>query len=134
VKIIFITTLLVLSPFVGFTQEADSIEAHREVYTIVEQMPEFPGGRVELTKFISANLNYPKEAIAKNIQGLVYVNFLVGKDSVIRSVKVIRGIHELLDKEAIRIIRSMPNWIPGTQKGKVVSVSYNLPIRFILNN
>jgi len=113
-----------------FVQEEEIVED--EVFTIVESMPEFPGGQKKLFEFLAKNTKFPPAAKANSISGKVYVNFTIGKDGKIRDVKIIRGVHDLLDKEALRVVKSMPPWKPGKQRGKAVSVSYNLPINFIL--
>lgn len=97
-------------------------------------MPEFPGGQSEMFKFLADHTIYPAEAKANNIQGKVYVNFSVGKDGLIRNIKVIKSVHPLLDNEAIRVVGVMPLWKPGTHKGTKVVVSFNLPFNFKLDN
>ncbi len=104
------------------------------VFTVVEEMPEFPGGRDELINYLSTSVNYPEEAKKKGIQGRVFLNFIVDYDGSIDSVKVLRGIGGGCDEEAIRVIAAMPNWKPGTQRGEAVRVSYNIPIKFTLDN
>lgn len=104
-----------------------------EIFTIVESMPEFPGGGQEaLFKFLQKNMKYPQVAKENGIQGTVFVNFVVGKNGKIRDVKILRGVNKMLDEEAIRVVKAMPSWKPGKQRGKPVSVSYNLPIKFTL--
>ena len=104
-----------------------------EVFTVVEVMPEYPGGMDELGIFLSNNIKYPIKALKDGVEGRVFVNFVVGKDGSVIDSKVIRGIGSGCDEEAIRVIESMPNWIPGKQRGQAVNVSYNLPIRFALD-
>jgi protein TonB len=113
-----------------FEQEEEVVE--EEVFTIVENMPEFPGGQKKLFEYLGKNIKFPPAAKANGISGKVYVNFTVNKDGKISNVKVLRGVHDLLDKEAIRVVKAMPKWKPGKQRGKAVKVSYNLPINFIL--
>lgn len=104
-----------------------------EIFTIVESMPEFPGGGQEaLFKYLQKEMKYPQIAKENGIQGTVFVNFVVGKDGKIRDVKILRGVNKMLDEEAIRVVKAMPSWKPGKQRGKPVSVSYNLPIKFTL--
>ncbi|HRP60853.1 MAG TPA: energy transducer TonB, partial [Vicingus sp.] len=104
-----------------------------EIFTIVETMPEFPGGGQEaLFKFLQKEMKYPQVAKENGIQGTVFVNFVVGQDGKIRDVKVLRGVNKMLDDEAVRVVKAMPAWKPGKQRGKPVSVSYNLPIKFTL--
>ena len=103
------------------------------VYNIVEEMPKFPGGENAMMKFISENVTYPQEARDKNISGRVFVCFVVEKDGSVNDVKVIRGVDKLLDNEAVRVVKAMPKWTPGKQRGKAVRVNYNLPIFFKLS-
>jgi TonB family protein len=114
--------------------EALAEEWESEVFTIVEKMPEFKGGQKKMFEFLGKTIKYPAEAKGKNISGKVYVNFIIGTNGKIQNVKTLRGIHPSLNREAIRIIESMPNWIPGRNRGKAVNVSYNLPIEFKLDN
>lgn len=102
------------------------------VATIVEEMPEFKGGVNQLFLYLNNNLVYPKAALKMGVSGTVYVNFTVAKDGSLENVNVIKEVDPLLDREAVRVVKSMPNWTPGKQKGKAVKVSYNLPIRFTL--
>ncbi|MEG0795874.1 MAG: energy transducer TonB [Odoribacter sp.] len=103
-----------------------------EVFVVVEDMPSFPLGNVQ--KWISKNVKYPVLAAENGIQGKVYIQFVIEKDGSITDVKVIRGVDASLDKEASRVIQSMPKWKPGKQRGKPVRVSYTLPINFQLSN
>ncbi|HNW50870.1 MAG TPA: energy transducer TonB [Prolixibacteraceae bacterium] len=108
-------------------------EESDEVFGIVEQMPEFPGGEIALYEWISNNIRYPKDAVDRGIKGKVYVNFVVDRNGNISNVHVVKSIHPSLDKEAIRVITSLPKWNPGLQGGKPVKVSYTLPINFTFN-
>lgn len=103
-----------------------------EALTFVEVMPVFPGGQDAMLKFIATHTIYPSEAIEKNIQGKVYVRFIVKSDGSVRNIAVIRGVHASLDAEAVRVVQSMPNWIPAQQNGKPVNVQFTLPINFSL--
>ncbi len=104
-----------------------------EIFTIVESMPEFPGGGQEaLFKYLNSEMKYPQVAKENGIQGTVFVNFVVGNNGKIRDVKILRGVNKMLDDEAVRVVKAMPSWTPGKQRGKAVSVSYNLPIKFTL--
>lgn len=103
-----------------------------EIFVVVEQQPQFPGGTSALMKFLSENIEYPKEAQEKGIQGRVIVNFVVEKDGSVSDVNVVRGQDPLLDAEATRVVPLMPNWTPGVQKGERVRVRYTLPIVFSL--
>lgn len=103
-----------------------------EVFVAVEQMPQFPGGDAELMKFLSKNIKYPTMAMENNIQGRVVVQFVVTKTGAIGEVKVIRSVDRDLDREAIRVCKSLPNFIPGKMNGQAVNVWYTLPVNFKL--
>lgn len=122
--------LLILTCAISFTVNAQN--ESDEVFTDYEINPEFPGGNDALVSFLKNNLKYPTECVRDSIEGRVLVNFVVGKDSIIRDVKVIRSVNPLLDAEACRVIRLMPKWIPGKQGDKVVSTKMTLPITFRL--
>jgi len=108
-------------------------EPSTEVFQIVENMPSFPGGDDALFKFLGENITYPMEAKNAGIEGVVYVSFVIGEKGEITETKILRGIGGGCDEEAMRVIRSMPNWEPGTINKKPVRVQYNLPIRFSLS-
>lgn len=103
-----------------------------EIFTVVESMPEFPGGAAKMMEFIAKNIKYPPMARESGIQGRVFVNFVVEPDGKVSNVKVLRGIGGGCDEEAIRVVNNMPKWTPGRQRGKAVRVSFNLPVRFTL--
>ncbi len=105
----------------------------QQIFTIVEEQPEFPGGMAECYKWIGKNLNYPTISAENGVQGRVTVNFVVNADGSIVDVKVLRGVDPYLDKEAVRVVSKMPKWKPGKQRGKAVRCSFNLPVRFKLN-
>ncbi len=103
-----------------------------EIFLIVEEMPSFPGGEGQLVKYLGDNIKYPAIARENNITGTVFVTFVVGPDGSVKDVKVLRGIGGGCDEEAKRVVMAMPKWKAGKQRGKSVSVQYNLPIRFTL--
>lgn len=107
-------------------------ENERQVFTVVEQMPEFPGGQQALMKYLSSHLKYPEFAKEEGIQGRVFLSFVVQEDGSFRDMKVLRGVHPSLDQEALRVAKSMPLWNPGKNNGKVCCVQYNLPVMFKL--
>jgi len=113
--------------------EEDEEEAAPEIFVIVEQMPEFPGGELALRKFIAKNVNYPAIARESDIQGKVFVRFEVTKTGSVDKVSVVRGVDEILDNEAIKVVKKLPKFKPGKQRGKNVSVWYTVPINFKLN-
>lgn len=104
-----------------------------EIFVVVENQPEFPGGSGAMMKFLADNIRYPKEAHEKGTQGRVISNFVVMKDGSIGDVQIVRGVDPLLDAEAVRVISSMPAWKPGKQRGQAVNVRYTLPVVFSLN-
>lgn len=106
--------------------------APKEIFTVVEEQPSYPGGEEARMKFLQDNIKYPEEAKELNIDGRVFVQFVVEIDGSITDVKVIRGIGAGCDEEAVRVVKSMPKWIPGKQRGTPVRVQFNLPIRFKL--
>ena len=112
--------------------EAPPAPAKVEIFEFVEQMPEFPGGEDAMMAYIVKNLKYPKQAHENNINGKVVVNCVVNEDGNISDAKVVRGIKYGCDDEALRVVRSIPNWRPGKRNGKAVKVSYSLPITFQL--
>ena len=115
------------------TIKVQSKEDANLVFDFVDKMPEFPGGQVEMIKFLSKNINYPTVALDQGVQGSIYVQFVIWKDGSVREVKVLRGVDSPLSNEAIRVIKMMPNWEPGTQRGIPVNTRYTLPIKFKLD-
>ncbi len=101
--------------------------------SVIEEKPEFPGGEAAAFQWIANNIKYPEIAKENNIQGKVFVQFVIGKDGKVTDVQVVRGVDPSLDKEAVRVIQSMPAWKPGKQRNKPVKVSFQLPINFKLN-
>ncbi len=106
--------------------------SEQEIFTVVESMPEFPGGPQAMMEYIARNIKYPPMARESGIQGRVFVNFVVEPDGSVTNVNVLRGIGGGCDEEAIRVVESMPKWTPGRQRGKAVRVSFTLPVRFTL--
>lgn len=103
-----------------------------EIFLIVEEMPGFPGGEAQLVRYLSDNIKYPAIARENGITGTVFVTFVIGPDGQVKDIKVLRGIGGGCDEEAVRVVKAMPKWKAGKQRGKPVSVQYNLPIRFTL--
>nr|MDA3892773.1 M56 family metallopeptidase [Salinivirgaceae bacterium] len=103
------------------------------VFFEVDNMPQFEGGDSALRDFIASHVKYPKEAKEDGIQGRVFVQFVVSKNGKVEQVKVVRGVHDLLDKEALRVISALPDWKPGMKNGKCVTVSFTVPINFQLD-
>jgi TonB family protein len=109
-------------------------EVSQDVYNSVEQMPQFPGGEAEMMKFLQSNIQYPVNAAKNNVEGRVILQFVVEKDGQIGEVKVVRSVDPELDAEALRVVKLLPNFIPGRQDGKPVAVWYTIPISFKLQN
>lgn len=112
--------------------EEDYGDDDAEVFIIVEDMPEFPGGELALRKWIADNVKYPVIAAENGIQGKVYVTFVVDKDGSVTNARIARGVDPSLDQEALRVVNKLPKWKPGKQRGKPVRVSYTVPINFQL--
>lgn len=113
-------------------EKEDTKDNSNEIHRVVEQKPDFPGGYNELMKYLGSNLRYPVPAIEQGVEGKVTVQFVVSKTGKISGVKILQSLHPLCDKEAERLIKSMPDWIPGKQNGNPVNVYYTIPIRFKL--
>lgn len=107
-------------------------EEENKVFDVVEQMPSFPGGMPALMKWLSDNMKYPPIAAENGVQGRVIVQFVVEKDGSVTDVHVARSVDPSLDKEAVRVVKVMPKWIPGKQNGSAVRVKYTLPVTFRL--
>ena len=107
-------------------------EEEHKVFDVVEQMPSFPGGNAALMEYLSKNVKYPVVAQENGVQGRVVVSFVVERDGSITDVKVVRSVDPSLDREAARVVSSMPKWIPGKQNGSTVRVKYNVPVSFRL--
>ena len=103
-----------------------------KVFDVVEEMPSFPGGPGALMSFLSSNIKYPVVAEENGIQGRVIVAFVVERDGSITDVRVVKSVDQSLDKEAVRVVKSMPRWIPGKQNGSAVRVKYTVPVTFRL--
>ncbi len=122
------TTVTFDEPVAEVIEENDN-----EIFTVVEQNPEFPGGYEAMMAFVKQNMKYPPNARRMDIEGTVYVGFVVNKDGSISDVKVLRGIMTECDNEAIRVIKAMPPWKPGRQNGRNVNVRFTVPLKFRLH-
>ena len=107
-------------------------EEETKVFDVVEQMPSFPGGPSALMQYLSSNIKYPVVAEENGVQGRVVCTFVVEKDGSITDVRVVKSVDPSLDKEAVRVVKSMPKWIPGKQNGSAVRVKYTVPVTFRL--
>ena len=121
----------VIEEYVPVEVEEEEVQ-EQEIFQIVEEMPAYPGGEQKLMEFISKGIKYPQIARETGIQGRVFVGFVIEPDGSVSNVKVLRGIGGGCDEEAMRVVKSMPKWKPGKQRGKAVRVSYMLPVNFKL--
>lgn len=123
-KNIFVIIVFVIVPLISFSQEP---------YVMVEEMPEYPGGDQAMYKFIAENIVYPFEAKENNIQGKVFISFVIDTVGKVTEVKIIRGVDPLLDAEAVRVVSLLPYWKPGKHEGKYVRVQLIIPINYQLS-
>jgi TonB family protein len=107
-------------------------KAEEPVFKVVESMPSYPGGQEAMINFLASNIKYPEEARTKGIQGTVFITFVIETDGSVTHVEMLRGIGGGCDEEGVRVVSSMPRWTPGKQKGNLVRVQFNLPIKFAL--
>jgi len=121
----------VIEEYVPVEVEEEDVQ-EQEIFQIVEEMPSYPGGEAKLMEYVSKNIKYPQIARETGIQGRVFVGFVVEPDGSVSNVKVLRGIGGGCDEEAVRVVKNMPKWKPGKQRGKAVRVSYMLPVNFKL--
>lgn len=125
--------LMMLVLLFSFMTSTAQTKKNDMVFDVVEVMPQFPGGQIAMMKYIMENMKYPEQAMKEGIQGRVAVRFIVEKDGSISDVRPILSVHPLLNKEAVRVVESMPKWTPGKQNGKPVRVRFNVPVMFKLN-
>lgn len=124
--------LVAVAIFCGTSAMAQSVVEDDEIFVVVENSPEFPGGNDSLYAYIGRNIKYPETAKKEKIQGRVFVTFVIEKDGQVSSAKILRDIGGGCGEEAIRVVKNMPKWKPGTQRGNPVRVQFNLPIMFQL--
>ena len=128
--------LLIMLGALCYSAQAQQLDPgsspNRVIYATTEQQPEFPGGLPKLKAYIQQNLHYPTAAQKAMKEGTVFVNFIVNEQGALEDVQVRMPVHSDLDAEALRLIKTMPNWIPGKVAGKPVACRYNLPIKFAL--
>ena len=124
--------LLVCLPSFAQQKPVEKVDSDG-VYLMPDQLPEFPGGIQAMMKFLSTNIKYPVEAQKKGISGRVIVQFVIMEDGTLAQAKVIRGVDPLLDEEALRVVKSMPKWKPGMDRGEAVKVRFTAPIMFNLS-
>lgn len=126
------TVFTQVQEFAPIVVEEEEIEED-VIFTVVEDQPSFPGGEEARIRYLQENLRYPQMAREAGIQGTVFVTFVVERDGSVTDVRVLRGIGGGCDEEAVRVVRNMPRWEPGRQRGQPVRVQFNMPIRFVLN-
>ncbi len=126
--------VFILSLFYFQPVNAQEIAKKDSVYTNVDVLPEFPGGLDQFKNFMMNEIVYPPDAKKEGIQGKVYVSFTVNKNGAVTDAKIVKGVHELLDKEALRVVETMPEWTPGKHKGEIVNVRYTVPVNFALSS
>ena len=128
--------LMSLMAMLGLTtvnaQKTVVAQKNQQVFDVVEQMPEYPGGMQALFEYLSQNLKYPEDAKQQKVEGRVIAIFVVETDGSISNVEVVKPVFPSLDAEAVRVLSGMPKWKPGMQSGKVVRVKYTVPINFSL--
>jgi protein TonB len=131
---IFLFAILFVYPAMNLAQTTKQTEQNEQEknFSIVEQMPVYPGGKEAMMKFVAEHLKYPESAKNEKVEGMVMVQFTITKTGAVQDVKVLRPLQADCDAEAARVISSMPNWKPGQQDSKPVNVTLNLPIQFKL--
>ena len=129
-KMILLSMMAVLCLMTANAQKTVVSQSNQNVYDQVEEMPEFPGGMPALIEFLQTNIKYPKDAIKQDVGGKVMVMFVVETDGSISNVRVARKVFPSLDEEAVRVVKAMPKWKPGKEKGRPVRVNFTLPVVF----
>lgn len=125
--------LMMLVLLFSFMTSTAQTKKNDMVFDVVEVMPQYPGGPIAMLKYLMENIKYPEQAMKEGIQGRVTVRFIVEKDGSISDVRPVLSVHPLLNKEAVRVVESMPKWSPGKHNGKPVRVRFNVPVMFKLN-
>ena len=129
-KMILLSMMAVLCLMTANAQKTVVSQSNQNVYDQVEQMPEFPGGMSAMIDFLQTNLKYPEDAIKQKVGGRVMVMFVVETDGSLSNVRVARKVFPSLDAEAVRVVKAMPKWKPGKEKGRPVRVNFTLPVVF----
>ena len=129
-KLILLSLMAVLSIMTANAQKTVVSQSNQNVFDQVEEMPEFPGGMPALIEFLQTNIKYPEDAIKQDVGGRVMVMFVVETDGSITNVRVARKVFPSLDEEAVRVVKTMPKWKPGKEKGRTVRVNFTLPVVF----
>ena len=129
-KLFLMCAMTVICLVTANAQKTIVSQSNQSVYDEVEVMPEFPGGMQAMIEFIQTKIKYPKDATKQEVGGRVMVMFVVETDGSLSNVRVARKVFPSLDAEAVRVVKTMPKWKPGKEKGKVVRVNYTLPVVF----
>ena len=132
-KAFILLVTMVLACVTVDAQTVTSDGPNNEIFTVVEQDPQFPGGNDALYQYLGQNAHYPPQAKEQGLQGTVYLTFIIEREGNISNIRVLRSPSDLLSEEAVRLVKAMPKWKPGKQRGKNVRVQYNLPINFQLD-
>ena len=131
-KLLFMSLMAMLGLTTVNAQKTVVAQKNQQVFDVVEQMPEYPGGMQALFEYLSQNVKYPEDAEKQKVEGRVIATFVVETDGSISNVEVVKPAFPSLDAEAVRVLSGMPKWAPGMQSGKVVRVKYTVPINFQL--
>lgn len=131
--VIFFSFTYLFSTAQKDSTQVDNKNLEETTFIVVEQMPEYPGGNLELRKHIAMNMEYPQQALSNGITGTIYVRFIVSKTGNVENIEIVRGIDPLLNNEAIRVIKTLKQFKPGMQGGKPVNVWFTIPISFKLD-
>jgi len=110
--------------------EIIDLQFAEDVHVLVDKMPEYPGGKKAMFAYITKNMKFPDSAREKNISGVVVVNCVINEEGEITNIRLRRKVNPQLDREAMRLIKAMPNWEPGRKQGKLVKVSVDIPVKF----
>ena len=129
-KFILMSVMAALCLLTASAQKTVVSQSNQNVYDAVEQMPEYPGGMSAMMEFLQTEIKYPQDAIKQNVGGRVMVMFVVEPDGSLTNVRVARKVFPSLDAEAVRVVKSMPKWKPGKEKGREVRVNFTLPVVF----
>ena len=131
-KLLLMSLMAMLGLTTVSAQKTVVAQKNQQVFDVVEQMPEYPGGMQALFEYLSQNVKYPEDAEKQKVEGRVIATFVVETDGSISNVEVVKPVFPSLDAEAVRVLSGMPKWKPGMQSGKVVRVKYTVPINFSL--
>jgi len=131
-RLVFVLLIALIFSSLSYAQNKNEVYGEKSEYAFdeLEEKPEFPDGNNGLVKYLSENVKYPKKALEKGICGKVLVQFVIDDKGKVTKVEVLKGVEKTLDKEAVRVIKSMPKWIPGKKNGKPVKVRYTIPLTF----